>query len=189
MTPLVLSLKPRYADLLFMGVKTIELRRRIAVGMEGREVFVYVSSPVQRIRGGFRVEEVCSGAPEEIWGRVGSKAGVERMEFDAYYDGSGVAHALHVSHVWEHGAPVGLEALRDELRDFRPPQSWRYAKGCELSWLEEFKRGAQPIPGRFHIDFLRIREEFSEFWSSDHTAQRLSASPPWTSAEAVAGGA
>ncbi|MXW51833.1 MAG: hypothetical protein F4X81_17200 [Gammaproteobacteria bacterium] len=162
MTPLVLSLKPHYAEMLFMGVKTIELRRRFATGLEGREVFVYVSSPVQKIWGGFRVDEVWSGTPEDVWGRVEARAGVERTEYDAYYSGSGVAHALHVSHVWEHGAPVALGAIRDELPEFRPPQSWRYAKGRELIWFEEFKREAQPIPGSFPIDFLLVSEECSD---------------------------
>ena len=40
--PLLLSLKPRYADLIFEGVKKAELRRRALVQMEGRDVFVYV---------------------------------------------------------------------------------------------------------------------------------------------------
>ena len=44
MMPLLLSLKPRFAELVFMGEKTVELRRRIASTMTGREVFIYVSS-------------------------------------------------------------------------------------------------------------------------------------------------
>jgi len=140
--PIVLSLKPHYADMLFTGVKTIELRRRIATGFKGREVFVYVSSPVQKIWGGFRVHEIRSGAPDELWAHIEAKAGVERVEYDAYYSGSGVAHALHVSHVWQHDAPIALGALREILPEFRPPQSWRYTKGRELTWLEEFKREA-----------------------------------------------
>ena len=187
MTPLVLSLKPRYADMLFMGVKTTELRRRIATGLEGREVFVYVSSPVQRIRGGFRVDEVWSGAPDDVWERVEASAGVERVEYDAYYSGSGVAHALRVSHVWEHSAPVSLGALREELPDFRPPQSWRYAKGRELTWLKEFKHEAQPIPGGFHIDFLLAPEETSSPWSADYAAQQPNSHSRWTNAKAIAG--
>ena len=61
--PLLLSLKPRYADLVFRGLKTAELRRRIPY-VENRDVFVYVSSPVRRLRGGFHVEHVWSGTPE-----------------------------------------------------------------------------------------------------------------------------
>lgn len=184
----MLSLKPHYADMLFTGVKTIELRRRIASGSEGREVFVYVSSPVRKIWGGFRVDEIQSGAPDELWAHVEAKAGVERVEYDAYFNGSGVAHALHVSRVWKHNAPVALSALKEVLPGFRPPQSWRYAKGRELAWLEEFKREAQPIPSGIHIDFLLAPEEFSNPWTADHAERQSSAFPRWTSATAVAGG-
>ena len=73
MMPLLLSLKPRFAELVFMGEKTVELRRRIASTMAGREVFIYVSSPVRMIRGGFRVAEVWSSDPETVWGAVASR--------------------------------------------------------------------------------------------------------------------
>ena len=68
--PLILSLKPRYADLIFEGVKKAELRRRPLVQMEGGDVFVYVTSPVMELRGGFRVGEVWAGTPQEIWEKV-----------------------------------------------------------------------------------------------------------------------
>ena len=110
-----------------MGEKTVELRRRIASTMKGREVFIYVSSPVRMIRGGFRVANVWSSDPETVWGEVASRAGVAKIEYDAYYEGCGIAHALALSDVWAHEAPVEIEGVRRALPGFRPPQSWRYA--------------------------------------------------------------
>ena len=142
MMPLLLSLKPRFAELVFMGEKTVELRRRIASTMKGREVFIYVSSPARMIRGGFRVADVWSSDPETVWGEVASRAGVAKIEYDAYYEGCGIAHALALSDVWAHEAPVEIEGVRRALPGFRPPQSWRYAKGRELEWLRRFKLSA-----------------------------------------------
>ena len=142
MMPLLLSLKPRFADLVFMGEKTVELRRRIASIMTGREVFIYVSSPVRMIRGGFRVAEVWSSDPETVWGEVASRVGVAKAEYDAYYDGCGIAHALVLSDVWAHRAPVKIDGVRKALPGFHPPQSWRYARGRELEWLQRFKTSA-----------------------------------------------
>ena len=48
--------------------------------MIGREVFIYVSSPVRMIRGGFRVAEVWSSDPESVWGEVASRAGVAKTD-------------------------------------------------------------------------------------------------------------
>ena len=137
--PLLLSLKPRYADLVFQGLKTAELRRRIPF-VENRDVFVYVSSPVRQLRGGFRVEHVWSGSPEQVWEEVSEFARVEKQDFDAYYAGRTVAYALRIADVWEHERPVGLEGLRDRFLDFVVPQSWRYVKPEEYRYLQSLKR-------------------------------------------------
>ena len=133
--PLLLSLKPRYAELVFQGLKRAELRRRIPC-VENRDVFIYVSSPVRCLRGGFRVEHVWSGSPEQVWKKVERLARVERREFDAYYAGRSVAYAMRISKVWEYDEPVHLEVLRKQLSDFVVPQSWRYVKPNESRYFQ-----------------------------------------------------
>ena len=78
MTPLLFSLRPRYANLVFEGRKKFELRRRGLTLMRGRNVFVYVSSPAGKLRGGFQVGEVWTGTPEEIWELVANSACIEK---------------------------------------------------------------------------------------------------------------
>ena len=138
--PLLLSLKPRYADLIFAGRKKAELRRRIASGIEGREAFIYVSSPVKQLRGGFRVGHVWQGSPEEIWNEVSELAGVDKRGFDAYYEGREIAYALQIIDVWEYENPVDLNRLRKQFPNFVVPQSWRYAKPEEYQSFEKMKR-------------------------------------------------
>ena len=128
MTPLLFSLKPRYANLVFKGLKKFELRRRGLTLMKGRDVFVYVTSPVGKLRGGFRVGEVWTGTPEGIWEVVAHSACIERPDFDAYYAGRSIAYALEITEVWEYLDPVGLNELRDMFQNFVAPQSWRYVK-------------------------------------------------------------
>ncbi len=136
--PLLLSLKPCYAELVFQGLKRAELRRRIPC-VENRDVFIYVSSPVRCLRGGFRVEHVWSGSPEEVWKEVEGIARVDRREFDAYYAGRSVAYALRISEVWEYDEPVHLEVLRRQLSDFVAPQSWRYVKPDESRYFQTLR--------------------------------------------------
>ena len=143
--PLLLSLRPCYADLVFQGLKRAELRRRIPC-VENRDVFIYVSSPVRCLRGGFRVEHTWRGSPEEVWKEVEGLAGVERDEFDAYYAGSTVAYALRISDVWEHDDPIDLAVLRRRFSDFAVPQSWRYVKPAESRYFRTL--GRRPIRRR-----------------------------------------
>ena len=138
--PLIISLKPCYADLVFEGFKKVELRRRIAAQLSDRDVFIYVSSPVRELRGGFRVGQVWVGSPDAVWQKVSELATLDRQEFDAYFQGQTVAYALEVTNVWEYESPVGLSWLRDRFEDFVVPQSWRYAKTEECEAFQRFKR-------------------------------------------------
>ena len=137
---LLFSLKPHYADLVFDGLKAAELRRRISSCMENRDVFIYVSSPVRQLRGGFRVGNVWSGTPEEVWKRVSKLAGVHKTDFDAYYAGRSVAHALEIKDVWEFKNPANLNTLGNRLPDFIVPQSWRYVRPEEHRLFRRMKR-------------------------------------------------
>lgn len=139
--PLLLSLKPRYAELVFRGLKEAELRRRMIPYVENRDVFIYVSSPVQQLRGGFRVGHVWSGTPEEVWNEVSELARVDKQDFDAYYAGRTVAYALRIIDVWEFKSPACLKTLRNQFPNFVVPQSWRYLKPEEHRSFRRMNRG------------------------------------------------
>ena len=149
---LLLSLKPRYADLIFEGIKRAELRRRSLVQMEGRDVFVYVTSPIMMLRGGFRVGEVWAGTPQDIWDRVSQWAGVDKDDFDAYYAGQSIAYALEITDVWEYANPPGLSTLRDQFDNFIVPQSWRYVTPEEHESFRKMERAVEAEIGGLSTD-------------------------------------
>lgn len=99
MEPILLSIKPRFAELIFRRLKVAELRRRFLRNAEDRDVFVYVTSPIRELRGGFRVGQVWRGRPDDIWGEVNQLAQVEKKDFDAYYGDRTVAYALRIEDV------------------------------------------------------------------------------------------
>lgn len=140
--PLLLSLKPRYADRIFDGLKKVELRRRIVSHIEDRDVFVYVSSPIMALRGGFRVGDFWHDTPEKIWDRVSQIAYVDKKDFDAYFEGRTVAYAFEVTDVWESLKPVNLNTLRSKFPNFAVPQSWRYVRPEEYQFFLEARRNS-----------------------------------------------
>ncbi|MCY4610355.1 MAG: hypothetical protein OXC38_01360 [Gammaproteobacteria bacterium] len=139
-SPLLFSIKPHYADLVFQGLKAAELRKQITSCMEDRIVFIYVSSPVKQLRGGFHIGHVWSGPPEKIWNQVSELAAVDKPDFDAYYAGRTIAYALEIIEVWEYDTPIDLETLRSQFKKFVVPQSWRYARDEEVQSFQEMKR-------------------------------------------------
>lgn len=136
-SPLLISLRPRFAEMVFLGKKHVELRRRFTPYAEGRDVFVYVSRPEKIVRGGFRLSEVWSDTPKNIWDKVSSKVGVAWTEFEAYCSGSEIAFALSISDAWEFRSPISLDELKGELGCFTTPQSWRYLNDRETRFLGE----------------------------------------------------
>ena len=138
--PLLLSLKPDYADLVFKRLKEAELRRRITSCMENRDVFIYVTSPVRQLRGGFRIGKVWTGPPKEVWGIVSNRAQVTRRDFDAYFKGQTIAYALEITEVWEYQNPASLHTLRNRFSSFVVPQSWRHIRPDEYRSFRKMKR-------------------------------------------------
>ena len=161
MQPLLFSLKPHYADLVFDGLKTAELRRRIIPYIENRCVFIYVSSPIRRLRGGFRVGQVWRGSPEEIWDQVSAFAGIGKQDFDAYYAGRKIAYALSIMNVWEYKNPMNLNTLRNRFPGFVVPQSWRYVKPEEYRSFRRMKfRGKDPSLQNLSLDQNQTHQIF-----------------------------
>ena len=151
MAPLLFSFKPCYADLVFEKLKEAELRRRITPYIENRDVFIYVSSPVRQLRGGFRVGQVWSGSPEEVWNNVSEFVGIDKRDFDAYYEGRTIAYALEITEVWEYKSPIDLNTLRKQFPNFVVPQSWRYVRPEEQRFFNNKRdhklRDVSRLPG------------------------------------------
>lgn len=122
---LLISIKPRFAKMIFSGTKTVELRRKEPKVTSGDMILVYVSSPVMELTGSCQVEIVETDTPARLWPRISTKAGVSKAEFDAYFEGSEQAVAIHVHRPKTFKKPVGLDSLRDD-HSLMPPQSFRY---------------------------------------------------------------
>ena len=123
---LLISIRPRFAEMIFDGSKTVELRRICPRISAGDLALVYVSSPTKELQGAFEVEQVISTSPRALWRKVGKKSGITRKEFLSYFQGKADAHALVIKRVWKLPLPIRLTALRRRKGGFRPPQNFHY---------------------------------------------------------------
>ena len=121
-----MSIRPRFADLICEGKKTVELRRRSPKLSAGDTILLYVSSPTKALAASFVVDEVSEGTPETIWNEVEHRAGVERLEFDSYFLGAETAVAIGVKDPVALREPITLDTLRELWEPFTAPQSYRY---------------------------------------------------------------
>jgi predicted transcriptional regulator len=136
---IVFSIKPKYAEQILSGSKTVELRRRFPNKVaSGSNALIYVTSPTRAMAGVASIERVVRDCPQSIWRNFSAKAGIDRAEYDSYFNGSEFAYAI----ILEDARPFDRSLKLDELRsrfDFEPPQSFLYAK-AELrnALLHEF---------------------------------------------------
>ena len=129
---LLLSLKPRFANAILDGTKSVELRRVRPLIRVPTVAFLYASSPTMALVGICRVESIKSGSPSRIWSEFGPATGIGRREFREYFSGTGTACALLLSKPTRLAAPVQLAELRRWWPDFQPPQSFRYLNPSEF---------------------------------------------------------
>jgi hypothetical protein len=77
---IVLSIKPKDADLILAGTKTVEFRRAWAAEKVDA-IAIYASAPIQRIVGVAQVSNVVSAKPTLLWDYCKKRGGFRDPSF------------------------------------------------------------------------------------------------------------
>ena len=123
---IVLSLKPRFAEAILAGTKTVELRRTRPKIEVPTRVLLYATTPVQALLGTCIIAGVSSANLTTLWREYGSRSELSHNEFKHYFDGLDVGTALTLAHHQPLDRMVPLQVLRAKPGGFRPPQSFAY---------------------------------------------------------------
>jgi predicted transcriptional regulator len=126
---ILISLKPKYADHIFEGTKTVEIRKRRPKVEAGTRVWIYATTPTAALRGYANLAEIETGTPSQIWKNFGLQTGISKDEFEAYLGVSQVAHALLLTDVMEMKKALSLEGIREVVDGFQPPQFYCHLNG------------------------------------------------------------
>jgi predicted transcriptional regulator len=124
---LLMSIRPQYAEKIFNGTKTVELRRvKPKLLQEGDLIFVYVSAPVKSLVGAFSVASLMQKDIFSLWDDVKDFAGISHEDYLAYFKDAQKGVAIFIKNVWLLPKPVHLSDIQKEINGFYPPQSFRY---------------------------------------------------------------
>jgi predicted transcriptional regulator len=140
---LLLSIKPKYADMILSGTKKVELRRVRTRLKNDDLVLIYVSSPTKALVATFEVDKIIQNEilakPKDInnfWQIIKNLAGISSNEYKTYYNNASIIVAIFIKNVNKLHNPIELETLRARIPRFQPPQSYRYLKDSELKLFE-----------------------------------------------------
>jgi len=123
---ILLSIKPRFAEAILDGTKTIELRRTPPRLYVPTDVLLYASQPTSAIVGTCQVTDILCHSTLGLWRLIGSQTAVTYDEYRAYFNGSARAYGLVLTAPRRLDTVVSLPTLRKTWDRFHPPQSFRY---------------------------------------------------------------
>jgi type I restriction enzyme S subunit len=121
----LLSIKPEFAEKILDGTKRYEFRKtRFSDPSAVETIYLYASSPAQRIVGAFSMGELISDTPADLWRKYGHSSGItDRSRFMTYFENSEEGHAIEVDQVHELDESVNP---RNQVESFSPPISFYY---------------------------------------------------------------
>lgn len=123
---ILMSVRPKYANAILAGRKTIELRRQFSRHHVGATVFIYSSSPEQRIVGTARIGGVREIDVAEVRETLMDLVQCTRQELKDYADNRGKLFAIELSDVAPLAVPLDRKLLEQEFGGpLRPPVSYQ----------------------------------------------------------------
>lgn len=126
MIDVVMSIKPKFVDLIKEGLKNYEFRKYIPKKGVNR-LWIYTSSPICRLEYVVDIDNIIT-YPEHI-----KEKGIGNDEFNRGLKQS--KHAYHIKNLYRLKAPLKLERLKSEFC-FTAPQSYFYLENNQK--LSEF---------------------------------------------------
>ena len=101
----LLSIKPKFAELIFDGSKKYEFRRSIFKNPNIKTVIVYASSPMKQVIGEFEIDSILSDAPENLWKETHNDSGISEKFFFDYFSEKNIGFAIKVKTVQRYDKP------------------------------------------------------------------------------------
>jgi predicted transcriptional regulator len=120
---IIMSIAPKWVDLIVNGKKKVELRRR-APSVEYAQcgILIYATAPVSAIVARCEADGIVSGSSEFLWQKIGDISGCSKSEFFEYFENANLSSAIYLSKV--SSTPVlTLQRLRAEF-SWHPPVAW-----------------------------------------------------------------
>lgn len=131
---ILLSVKPRFANLIIDGTKLVELRRTVPAQTVGT-IAIYSSSPVQAIVALADVKETVEASPSKLWAIAKDNGGgLTRAELMDYFISKKTGFAIMLENIRVYGKPIQPTKV---FKTFSAPQSFRYLTPKELKKLEQ----------------------------------------------------
>jgi predicted transcriptional regulator len=118
----LLAIKPRFAEAIIAGRKTVEFRRTRFSRLP-THIILYASSPIKKVVAYCEVVSIRELTPAGLWREFRAEGGIDHTEFREYYKGARIGIAIVITNVSILRGPASLGRVAPQTT---PPQSFRY---------------------------------------------------------------
>jgi type I restriction enzyme S subunit len=122
---IILSIKPKFAEAIFSGKKQVEFRKSL-FKQDVEKVFLYSTTPVQKIVGYFTIAHIVENSPSQLWEEFGPVGFIEEEEFFKYFGDTPKGYSICIAMASKLKKSIDPHEL---VERFTPPQSFRYFAG------------------------------------------------------------
>jgi len=123
----LLSIKPRFVEAIMDGRKRYEFRKNKFSKKDINYVYIYSTSPIKKIVGVFKINNIIENSPSALWDELKDLAGISEDEFFEYFRNKETGFALEIKEVERFENPLDPKIL---FPNFVPPQSFCYIKSA-----------------------------------------------------------
>ena len=122
MNDAIISIKPRHAENILSGKKTVELRTR-SIGLPvGSRLWIYKTLPIGKVKLSAKISFVETLSPKKMWKKHGKSICISRKEFDEYTKEREFVTAIGLQEVISLDDGICLKSMREYEKNFQPPQ-------------------------------------------------------------------
>lgn len=126
---ILMSIKTKYANQIFNGIKKYEFRRKnIGEKNCNKKIIIYSSEKEKAIIGYIIVEKILVGDINFILDATNNK---NNSEIINYFNKCDKCYAFKISHAIKYEKPLTLEEIKKYDKNFVVPQFYRYIKSNE----------------------------------------------------------
>ena len=129
---ILLSIKPCFVKLIRLGDKTVELRKKMRE--DTNKIYVYESSPIQKVTGIIIVKEIKKLPVDVLWKRTKNQSCVSKEFFDEYFKNKKEGIGIFIKK-FINIKPVSLKAINAS-----PPQNYLLLSKEQEYYLEKSRR-------------------------------------------------
>ncbi|MCD6018903.1 MAG: hypothetical protein K0S53_2024 [Bacteroidetes bacterium] len=120
----ILSIKPKYANAILAGEKKVEFRK-LTFKKEIEKVYIYSSSPEQRIIGYFTIKNIIADTPENLWQKFKRVGSITKDDFFQYFENKELGYSIGIKDYIRFEKSIDPKRI---FKNFVAPQSYMY---CE----------------------------------------------------------